>query len=239
MATSQKTGGHWALDTLSLKFLILPFRLTMILFIMIFIIFGVSLLSQSYFSDQKREMNEIQYIESINKQKPLLDKNNTSTESPLYVYVYQKSYLFLSTLFFEWTGINQALQSNSEKDPNYQFKVKYIEPHLDKLNKFDLTLKLTSLRLGYIAYFGILTMILTFVAVVDGFVNRAIRQKNASRESAGIYHRAKYWRSGILWLGIITFLAWPAAISPYWLFIPTIAFSFFVWLQAKYLKKYL
>ncbi len=173
--------------------------------------------------------------------KPLWQKDvdGVNTNEPLHLTAYRFSYEKLYVLFFEYTGIEKAWQAQIEADKGFMLKQKYLVPHADILGKLIQTLKLISLRLGYIAYFVWFAVIFIMIAVVDGLMNRAIRQQNASRESAGLYHRAKYWRSGILWLGMTLFLAWPTAVSPYWLFIPTVGFALLVWLQAKYLKKYL
>ncbi len=239
MAASSEN--FWAMNSMVLKFLLLPFRWCLILFFVISIVFGVSLVSQSYSGDQSRTTEEAHYLELMAQNKPLWQKDadEANTAEPLHLTVYRFSYEKLYAVFFRYSGIEQAWQAQTEKDKGFMLKQKYLVPHANILEKLMQTLKLISLRLGYIAYFVWFALIFNMVAVVDGFMVRAIRQQNASRESAGLYHRAKYWRSGILWLGMTLFLAWPTAVSPYWLFIPTVGFALLVWLQAKYLKKYL
>ena len=70
-------------------------------------------------------------------------------------------------------------------------------------------------------------------------MKRKVRQQNAGRESAAIYHRAKFWRTGILWTTIFIYLSMPFSIDPIILLIPITLLSIAIFLQAKYLKKYL
>ena len=95
------------------------------------------------------------------------------------------------------------------------------------------------MRLGNIAFLSIFASYLSLLAVIDGFVQRRIRQENASRESAGIYHRAKYWRTGIVSTSSVLYLSAPFPVSPLWLLIPVCGGAGMLYLQAKYLKKYL
>ena len=76
-------------------------------------------------------------------------------------------------------------------------------------------------------------------ALFDGLMQCKIRQKNASRESAGIYHRAKYWRTGLVSLVILIYLCLPIAIPHYLLLVPIGLLASLVFIQAKFLKKYL
>ena len=77
------------------------------------------------------------------------------------------------------------------------------------------------------------------VALVDGLVGRNIRRVAGGRESATIYHRAKYFHLVALTVTIAGYLWWPAALSPQGLFV--LAIGFFAWLlrtQCQYYKKY-
>ncbi|WP_434778568.1 DUF4400 domain-containing protein [Neisseria sp. Ec49-e6-T10] len=227
------------LNSIALKFLIQPFKVAGIILFIVCIVFGTSIITQSYFSTESLLEQEVRTLEMTSGYSSILDSENEENSPPINVIASRYAYFALSTVFFEWTQINKALKAQTEGDSGYVFKQKYLVPHIDLLKQFDQTIKLISIRMGYLAFFGLFTLIIILIAVIDGFVARAIRQKNAGRESAGIYHRAKYWRSGIIWLSIVIYLAMPITISPILLIIPCTIFALLVWLQAKFLKKYL
>ncbi len=75
---------------------------------------------------------------------------------------------------------------------------------------------------------------------LDGLSERATRRDGAGRESANIYHRAKYFHFFGLPMAIVAYCVLPFAISPAWIFGPLAATSgWFSWFQFKYYKKYL
>lgn len=117
-----------------------------------------------------------------------------------------------------------------------QFVLAGLEPHLDTLND---TLKVLAIRIGNIVAFMPLALVIATVSLTDGLSQRKIRQANAARESAAIYHRAKYWRMGIIWLTCLTYFCSPFPLHPAMLLIPLALLGILIYLQAKYLKKYL
>lgn len=195
---------------------------------MILLIFGSSMVAQTYFHQPSLLQQEMQQINS----------GSLKTQSNINIQIAKISYSALNTIFFEWTYINTALKAKKEDDAGYRFK-QVLLPYSEILRHFDETLKVIAIRLGNISLFLGLAMILFGAALIDGLTMRAIRQKNASRESAGIYHRAKYWRVGITWLSVLVYLSLPISINPYWLMVPIAFVALMVFLQAKYLKKYL
>ncbi|MBR0129190.1 MAG: DUF4400 domain-containing protein, partial [Neisseriaceae bacterium] len=84
------------------------------------------------------------------------------------------------------------------------------------------TLKIISLRIGNAAIYIFYSLLLGIIALIDGLNARKIRQANAGRESASLYHRAKYLRTGILFSSIFLYLTLPFAINPQWLMLPVI-----------------
>lgn len=232
---SAKSSG-WYMNSLPLKFLLSPFKAIYTVFLIVLIIFGLSLVTQNYLQTPDLLEQELACLEHINHNQPILWQDRPPEK--LNITVSRTSYRTLSTVFFEWTQVNKALAAQSESDFGYRFK-NYLIPRLDLLKHFDKTLQVISIRIGNICLFIGLAALLYILALIDGLVMRRIRQENASRESAGIYHRAKYWRSGIIWLSILFYLCSPIVLSPYWLLVPISSSAYMVFLQAKYLKKYL
>lgn len=223
----------WYMNSLSLKFLFSPFKAFYTLFLIIITIFGLSLMTQTYFHQPSLIGQELKYVNEL-ESTPLL----SDAPSTVNLKVAKAVYHGLSTLFFDATGINKSIASTDENEFGYRFK-KYWQTHYQQLQHLDDTLKVIAIRIGNITIFIGLFFVLSILAVIDGLVMRAIRQKNASRESAGIYHRAKYWRAGITWLTLMLYLCTPIAVSPYILAIPICLSAYMTFLQMKYLKKYL
>lgn len=228
-----KSASGWYMNSLPLRFLFAPFRTVYVLFLIILTIFGLSFVTQTYFHQPSLLNQEIKQLEQLNTRSLLSDNPTTVNQT-----VSRTVYIGLGTAFFDWTGINRALQAQNESDAGYRFK-SYLQTHREWLKHFDNTLKVIAIRLGNVSLFIGLALILNLLAITDGLVMRAVRQSNASRESAGIYHRAKYWRTGIIWISILLYLSLPVAISPYLLAIPIALCAWLSFLQAKFLKKYL
>lgn len=224
----------WYMNSLPLKFLFSPFKALYTIFLIILVIFGVSLISQNYFKSDSLLEQEVKQLSTIGT-KPIIDGNTTLAINTT---VSRKTYKALSTVFFDWTFVNTALKARSENDFGYKFK-NYLMPRIELLQHFDDTLKVIAIRIGNISLYLGLALLLYTLAAIDGLIMRAIRQQNASRESAGIYHRAKYWRVGVTWLSIMIYLCMPFAIHPYILLLPILISAWMIFLQAKYLKKYL
>lgn len=225
----------WYMNSLPLKFLFSPFKALYTVFLIVLVIFGVSLFTQNYFKQDSLLEQEVRQLTAIGTQPIVADDNN---KPAINTSVSRATYRVLSTVFFDWTLVNTALQAQNENDLGYKFK-NYLMPRLDLLQHFDNTLKVIAIRIGNISLYLGLAVLLYLLAAIDGLVMRAIRQRNASRESAGIYHRAKYWRVGITWLSIMVYLCMPFAIHPYILLLPVGLSAWMVFVQCKYLKKYL
>lgn len=114
-----------------------------------------------------------------------------------------------------------------------------LENFTEKLSILNDTLKIIAIRIGNIMAFIPLLIIMVCSTVFDGFMMRKIRQQNAARESAAIYHRAKFWRSGIIWTTVLIYLSMPFSVDPIILLLPVVLLSITGFFQAKYLKKYL
>ena len=58
-----------------------------------------------------------------------------------------------------------------------------------------------------------LLLLLYAVGAADGFTQRAIRRACGGRESASLYHRAKYLQLAVLGLGAVALLMWPGPVQ--------------------------
>ena len=74
--------------------------------------------------------------------------------------------------------------------------------------------QLVGLRAGILVRFLPLFILLYIVGAAEGLSQRAIRQAKAGRESASLYHRAKYAQVVILATGVACVLVWPEPV--YW-----------------------
>jgi len=240
-------------ESLVLRFLTAPVKLLKIILLVIAILFGSSIILQSYFYRPDLLQREIentlqlgnqslwQQWTASNERLPehnRMSSKNGSPDTGINLTLTRYTYTALSTVLYEWIPLNYLLESNPG-DIGYSFKEQFLEPNRSYLERFDQVIRIISLRLGNIAFLSIFALYLSLLAVIDGLVQRRIRQENASRESAGIYHRAKYWRTGIVSTSSVLYLSTPFSVSPLWLLIPVCGGAGMLYLQAKYLKKYL
>ena len=73
--------------------------------------------------------------------------------------------------------------------------------------------QLLGLRAGILIRFLPLFILLYAVGAADGLSRRAIRQAQAGRESASLYHRAKYAQVVVVVTGFVGVLVWPAPVA--------------------------
>ena len=240
-------------ESLVLRFLTAPVKLLKIILLVIAILFGSSIILQSYFYRPDLLQREIENTLQLGNQSlwqqwtasderlpehNRMSSENGSPDTGINLTLTRYTYTALSTVLYEWIPLNYLLESNPG-DIGYSFKEQFLEPNRGYLERFDQVIRIISLRLGNIAFLSIFALYLSLLAVIDGLVQRRIRQENASRESAGIYHRAKCWRTGIVSTSSVLYLSTPFSVSPLWLLIPVCGGAGMLYLQAKYLKKYL
>ena len=72
------------------------------------------------------------------------------------------------------------------------------------------------MRCAILQRFLPLVLLLYMVGTVDGLVERAIRRSCGGRESASLYHRAKYLQMAVVGLGGVIVLVWPGTIAWLW-----------------------
>ena len=210
-----------------LRTLSLPFRSMRVLIFVIIILFGSSLALQTYFHTPNLLAQELAMAQKIGTTQSIYNHNKQQqqiTKPPMNIAITRHTYNGLYWLFFKAARLEEVSANN-------QF-YGYIQ-------QFNGTLKIISMRLGNAAIYIFYALFLGIIALIDGLNARKIRQANAARESASLYHRAKYLRTGILWSSIFLYLVLPIAINPQWLLVPVVCIALSVFMQAKYLKKYL
>ena len=234
-------------ESLILRFLTAPLKWLKILLLVTFILFGSSIALQIYFHQPDLLQQEMDATEKLGQQSlwkqwaqdiATDDRIKNQSATGINLILTKHIYHAFSTVLYEWIPVNYLL-SAQPGDAGYDAKERILEPGYDYLERFDQTIRIISLRLGNIIFLSILAVYLTVLTAADGLVQRRIRQENASRESAGIYHRAKYWRIGIISSSMLLYLSCPWPLSPLWLLIPIASGAAMVFLQTKYLKKYL
>ena len=72
--------------------------------------------------------------------------------------------------------------------------------------------QLLGMRFAMLMRFLPLLMLLYAVGTVDGLTERAIRRSCGGRESASLYHRAKYLQLAVLGLSGVALLVWPGSV---------------------------
>lgn len=206
-----------------LRTLTMPFRSMRIIIFAIVILFGTSLFLQTYFHKPEILNDELVMAQKIGITKNLTQQVKQN-KTPINITITRYTYKGLYWTFF------QALRL--EKMPeSHRF--------YDAVQHLHSTLKIISLRIGNAAIYIFYSLLLGIIALIDGLNARKIRQANAGRESSSLYHRAKYLRTGILFSSIFLYLTLPFAINPQWLMLPVIGIALSIFMQAKYLKKYL
>ncbi len=85
--------------------------------------------------------------------------------------------------------------------------------------------QLLGVRFAILLRFLPLLLLLYMVGAVDGLVERAIRRSCGGRESASLYHRAKYLQMAVVGLGGAIVLVWPGPIGWLWVAVGMVASS--------------
>jgi hypothetical protein len=123
---------------------------------------------------------------------------------------------WLYALIFEATGLHEMgqrfAQGGSLSIPDTVVRSTWIARH-EAVEVAMLGTQLLGLRAGILARFLPLLALLYAVGAVDGLNQRAIRRAQAARESASLYHRAKYGQVVVLALGGAVVLVWPATVA--------------------------
>ena len=122
----------------------------------------------------------------------------------------------LYALVFEVTGLHEMgrrfAQGGSLSIPDTVVRSTWFARH-EAIEVAMLGTQLLGLRAGILARFLPLLALLYAVGAAEGLSQRAIRRAQAARESASLYHRAKYAQVVVLALGGAVVLVWPAPVA--------------------------
>jgi hypothetical protein len=122
----------------------------------------------------------------------------------------------LYALIFEATGIHDMGMRFADVSalsiPDTIVRRAYLE-HREAIETAMVGTQLLAVRFATLLRFVPLLLLLYAVGAADGLTQRAIRRSCGGRESASLYHRAKYLQLAVLGLGGVGVLAWPGAVA--------------------------
>ena len=122
----------------------------------------------------------------------------------------------LYAIVFEATGIHdmgrQFADGSALSIPDTIVRRCYVS-HREAIETAMLGTQLLGVRAAILARFAPLLLLLYEVGAADGFTQRAIRRACGGRESASLYHRAKYLQMAALGLGGLALLIWPVPVQ--------------------------
>jgi hypothetical protein len=115
----------------------------------------------------------------------------------------------------------------------------FVAPYGEEIALVMQSARLLGVRLAILLQVFLVGVVAIGAALADGLVQRYIRRESAGRESANLYHRAKYLQIVGGLLMIMLYVTVPVAIDPRWLFSWLAIAALLAFLQAKFYKKYL
>lgn len=122
----------------------------------------------------------------------------------------------LYALVFKTTGIHdmgmQFADASALSIPDTIVRRTYLE-HREAIETAMVGTQLLGVRFATLLRFVPLLLLLYVVGAADGLTQRAIRRSCGGRESASLYHRAKYLQVAVVGLGGVGVLAWPGAVA--------------------------
>jgi hypothetical protein len=119
-------------------------------------------------------------------------------------------------LVFEATGLHRMAQRFAEGAPMSIPDTVVRSTWIARQEAIEVAMigtQLLGLRAGILVRFLPLLALLYAVGAAEGLSQRAIRRAQAARESASLYHRAKYGQVVVLALGGSVLLVWPTAVA--------------------------
>jgi integrating conjugative element membrane protein (TIGR03747 family) len=124
----------------------------------------------------------------------------------------------LYAIVFEATGIHdmgaQFADRSAMSIPDTIVRRAYVSQR-EEIETAMLSTQLLGVRVAILARFAPLLLLLHGAGAADGLVRRAIRRACGGRESASLYHRAKYLQLAVIGLGGLTLLLWPGQVQWY------------------------
>ena len=122
----------------------------------------------------------------------------------------------LYSIVFEASGIHdmgtQFANGSALSIPDTIMRRSYVS-HQESIEAAMVGTQLLGVRAAILARFAPLLLLLYAVGAADGFTERAIRRACGGRESASLYHRAKYLQLAVLGLGGVAVLLWPGPVQ--------------------------
>jgi len=123
---------------------------------------------------------------------------------------------FLYWVVFEATGIHDMGLRFSDgaalSIPDTVVRRSYLS-NREAIETAMVATQLLGVRFAMLLRFLPLLLLLYVVGTVDGMTERAIRRSCGGRESASLYHRAKYLQLTVLGLGGVGSLVWPKPVT--------------------------
>jgi hypothetical protein len=122
----------------------------------------------------------------------------------------------LYSIVFEATGIHDMgtkfANGSALSIPDTIMRRSYVS-RWESIEAAMVSTQLLGVRAAILARFAPLLLLLYVVGAADGVTQRAIRRACGGRESASLYHRAKYLQLAVLGLGGIALLVWPGPVK--------------------------
>jgi len=122
----------------------------------------------------------------------------------------------LYAVVFEATGIHDMglrfAEPSALSIPDTVVRRAYLA-HREAIETAMLGTQLLGVRFAIFMRFLPLLLVLYMVGTADGLTERAIRRSCGGRESASLYHRAKYLQMSVLWLGGVALLVWAGPVA--------------------------
>ncbi len=122
----------------------------------------------------------------------------------------------LYSIVFEATGIHdmgtQFANGSALSIPDTIMRRSYVS-HRESIEAAMVSTQLLGVRAAILVRFAPLLLLLYMVGVADGVTQRAIRRACGGRESASLYHRAKFLQLIVLGLGGLALLMWPGPVQ--------------------------
>ena len=135
---------------------------------------------------------------------------------------------FLYGVVFEATGIHDMgvrfAEGSALSIPDTVVRRSYLA-HREAIETAMVGTQLLGVRFATCMRFLPLLLLLYAVGTADGLTERAIRRSCGGRESASLYHRAKYLQMAVLGLGGVIVLVWPGPIPWLWVAVAMAASS--------------
>ncbi len=119
-------------------------------------------------------------------------------------------------MVFEATGIHymglRFADASALSIPDTVVRRSYLA-HRDAIETAMVGTQLLGVRFATFIRFVPLLLLLYVVGTADGLTERAIRRSCGGRESASVYHRAKFLQMAALGLGGVALLVWPGPVT--------------------------